>query len=86
MTWLHGCSTARMPSSRKVSPTHEKRRPIGLRKAQRPGLMMAAIYRTTLDEIRRDGAQKVLNQRTSLTPIRKLWLAWKTWVSGKPPV
>ena len=60
--------------------------PVADRKAQRPGLMMAAIYRTTLDEIRRDGAQKVLNQRTSLTPIRKLWLAWKTWVSGKPPV
>ncbi|HEU4852522.1 MAG TPA: presqualene diphosphate synthase HpnD [Telluria sp.] len=49
------------------------------RRAQRPGLMMAAIYRTVLDEIERDGF-KVLTQRTSLTPIRKLWLAWKTYV------
>ncbi|RJG14906.1 presqualene diphosphate synthase HpnD [Massilia cavernae] len=49
------------------------------RRAQRPGLMMAAIYRTVLDEIERDKYQ-VLNQRISLTPIRKLWLAWKTYV------
>ncbi|HEY1044672.1 MAG TPA: presqualene diphosphate synthase HpnD [Telluria sp.] len=49
------------------------------RRAQRPGLIMAAIYRTVLDEIQRDGF-KVLTQRTSLTPIRKLWLAWKTYV------
>jgi 15-cis-phytoene synthase len=50
------------------------------RKAQRAGLIMSAIYRTLLDEIALDGF-KVLNQRTSLTPIRKLWLAWKTWVT-----
>lgn len=49
------------------------------RRAQRPGLMMAAIYRTLLDEIARDDFQ-VLNQRISLTPLRKLWLAWKTYV------
>ena len=52
------------------------------RKRQRPGLMMEAIYRATLDEIRRDGTEIVLNQRLSLTPIRKLWLAWKTSVFG----
>lgn len=51
------------------------------RRAQRPGLMMAAIYRTLLEEIERDGYH-VLNQRISLTPIRKLWLAWKTYVRG----
>jgi len=51
------------------------------RRAQRPGLMMAAIYRTVLDEIERDGFH-VLTQRTSLTPLRKLWLAWKTYVRG----
>ena len=51
------------------------------RKAQRPGLVMAAIYRTLLDEIRHDGCQ-VLTQRTSLTPIRKLWIAWRTWIRG----
>ncbi len=49
------------------------------RRAQRPGLMMAAIYRTLLDEITRDNYH-VLNQRISLTPLRKLWLAWKTYV------
>jgi phytoene synthase len=49
------------------------------RRAQRPGLMMAAIYRTLLGEIERDGFH-VLNQRISLTPLRKLWLAWKTYV------
>ncbi len=49
------------------------------RRAQRPGLMMAAIYRTLLDEIARERFQ-VLNQRISLTPLRKLWLAWKTYV------
>ncbi|OGA25940.1 MAG: squalene synthase HpnD [Betaproteobacteria bacterium RIFCSPLOWO2_02_FULL_65_24] len=51
------------------------------RKAQRPGLMMAAIYRTLLDEIRRDGF-RVLEQRTALTPVRKLWIAWKTWITA----
>jgi phytoene synthase len=49
------------------------------RRPQRPGLMMAAIYRTLLDEIERDGFH-VLNQKISLTPLRKLWLAWKTYV------
>ena len=51
------------------------------RRAQRPGLIMAAIYRTLLNEVERDGYH-VLKQRISLTPIRKLWLAWKTWVRG----
>ena len=55
--------------------------PAGDRKTQRTGLIMAAIYRTLLDEIRRDGYH-VLNQRISLTPLRKLWIAWKTWVKG----
>lgn len=51
------------------------------RRPQRPGLIMAAIYRTLLDEIERDGF-KVLTQRTSLTPLRKLWIAWRTWVTS----
>jgi phytoene synthase len=51
------------------------------RRAQRAGLIMAAIYRATLVEIERDGF-KVLTQRTSLTPLRKLWLAWTTWISA----
>ena len=49
------------------------------RRAQRPGLIMAAIYRTLLTEIEHDGFH-VLEHKISLTPIRKLWLAWKTWV------
>lgn len=55
--------------------------PAADRRAQRPGLIMAAIYRTLLDEIERDGFH-VLSQRISLTPIRKLWLAWKTYIRG----
>jgi len=51
------------------------------RRKQRPGLMMAAIYRALLNEIEQDGFH-VLNQKISLTPIRKLWLAWKTYVRG----
>jgi phytoene synthase len=47
------------------------------RRAQRTGLIMAAIYRTLLGEIRAGGA-RVLTERTSLTPLRKLWIAWKT--------
>ena len=49
------------------------------RKSQRPGLVMAAIYRTVLKEIRSGGC-KVLDRRTSLTPIRKMWIAWRTWL------
>lgn len=48
------------------------------RKTQRAGLIMAAIYRTLLKEIRRENG-RVLHQRISLTPIRKLWIAWRTW-------
>jgi phytoene synthase len=47
------------------------------RRAQRPGLIMAAIYRALLDEIERDG-YRVLDRRIALTPLRKLWIAWKT--------
>jgi 15-cis-phytoene synthase len=55
--------------------------PAADRKAQRPGLIMAAIYRTLLEEIERDGFS-VLHRRTSLTPLRKFWIAWKTWISA----
>lgn len=51
------------------------------RRAQRAGLIMAAIYRAVLDEVERDGF-RVLNHKISLTPLRKLWLAWKTWMRG----
>jgi len=55
--------------------------PAADRRAQRPGLIMAAIYRALLDEIEREGFQ-VLTQRTSLTPLRKFWIAWKTWLAA----
>src|SRR5215475_49252 len=51
------------------------------RKPQRPGLLMAAIYRALLAEIRRDGS-RVLAHRIALTPIRKLWIAWRTWIAA----
>jgi phytoene synthase len=51
------------------------------RRAQRAGIIMAAIYRTLLDEIQRDGC-RVLTRRTALTPVRKLWIAWRTWIKG----
>ena len=47
------------------------------RPAQRSGLIMANIYRSLLDEIEADG-YRVLERRVSLTPLRKLWIAWRT--------
>ena len=52
------------------------------RRAQKPGVMMANIYRTLLREIEADNFQ-VLHQRTSLTPLRKLWIAMKTNWRGR---
>ena len=52
------------------------------RKSQKPGLMMANIYRTLLREIEADGFA-VLHQRVSLTPIRKLWIAMQTNWRGR---
>jgi phytoene synthase len=51
------------------------------RKNQRTGLIMAAIYRATLDEVIASGCH-VLKERVSLTPLRKLWLAWTTWLKN----
>lgn len=47
------------------------------RHAQRSGIIMARIYLTLLDEIERDG-YRVLEHRVALTPLRKLWIAWRT--------
>ena len=52
------------------------------RLAQKPGLMMANIYRSLLDEVEAGGFQ-VLHQRTSLTPLRKLWIATCTHWRGR---
>ena len=51
-------------------------------KHQKPGLMMVSIYRTLLREIE---AKKfpVLTQRVTLTPLHKLWLAWKMQALGR---
>ena len=57
--------------------------PAADRRAQRTGLIMGAIYLTLLDEIEREGF-RVLHQRIALTPVRKLWIAWRTWVFGPP--
>ena len=51
--------------------------PAADRAAQKPGLMMAHIYRTLLREIEASGF-RVLHQRISLTPVRKLWIAMRT--------
>ena len=48
-------------------------------KQQRTGLMMAAIYRTLLREIKRDSADKVLNFKTKIPPLRKFLLAIQTY-------
>jgi phytoene synthase len=56
--------------------------PASDRQAQKPGLMMANIYRTLLREIESQGFQ-VLHQRTSLTPLRKLWIAARTHVLAR---
>jgi len=52
------------------------------RTAQKPGLMMANIYRTLLREIEAQDF-RVLHQRTSLTPLRKLWIATRTHLRSR---
>jgi len=49
------------------------------RYAQRCGLMMAAIYQSTLNEVTADGFA-VLKHRIVLTPVRKFWLALSTLI------
>jgi len=51
------------------------------RKAQRTGLIMAAIYRAVLEEVERSGCH-VLKERVSLGTGYKLWLAIKAWVTN----
>lgn len=52
------------------------------RRSQKPGLMMASIYRTMLRRIAAQNFQ-VLHQRTTLTPLHKFWLAWKMQALGR---
>ena len=55
--------------------------PASDRRAQRPGLVMAGIYQALLQKIESAG-DDVLTTRTSMTPIRKLWIAWRTWLAA----
>lgn len=55
--------------------------PASDRRAQRPGLVMAGIYQALLRKIETAG-DDILTTRTSMTPIRKLWIAWRTWLTA----
>ncbi|TCJ11513.1 squalene synthase HpnD [Parasulfuritortus cantonensis] len=55
--------------------------PADERRSQRPGLVMAAIYRAVLDEIRHQG-YPVLHRHVRLPAVRKVWLAGRTWLTG----
>ncbi|MCS6944426.1 MAG: presqualene diphosphate synthase HpnD [Sutterellaceae bacterium] len=55
------------------------------RSAQRPGLIMGALYFALLEELEREQF-RVLHQRIALTPLRKLWIAWRTWTFGYPAI
>jgi len=50
--------------------------PASERRSQRTLLAQGALASALLDEIERDGYH-VLHQRIALTPIRKLWIAWR---------
>src|SRR5487761_2609004 len=51
------------------------------RKAQRTGLIMAAVYQDTLQDVVASGCH-VLKERVSLTPNFKLWLAFRAWLKN----
>ena len=51
--------------------------PAADRRAQRPGLIMAATYRALLGAIERNDF-RVLDRRVALSPLRKAWIAWTT--------
>ena len=48
------------------------------RYSQRGGLVMAAIYHALLDRIRKINYE-VLNNSIRLSPLRKLWIAWRAY-------
>ncbi len=55
------------------------------RYAQRSGLAMAAIYREILEKIHQDPIC-LFKQRVSISPIRKLWLTWRTIRAAKKTI
>ena len=52
------------------------------RRGQKPGLMMASIYRSLLKRIQQDPVQ-VLHRRVRLTPLHKFYLAWRVQALGR---
>ncbi len=59
--------------------------PAGQVRNQRSGLIMGRVYAVLLAEIERSGFP-VLQQRVSLTPLKKLSLAWRSWVAPSSAV
>ena len=57
--------------------------PRSQRRAQAPGIILGTLYEALLDELQHSSF-RVLHQRIALTPIRKLLIAWRTWVFGPP--
>jgi len=57
--------------------------PVEQRAAQKPGLIMATIYRELLRLIESESFG-VMNQRISVAPARKLWLAWRASMGMLP--
>lgn len=55
------------------------------KKAQKVGLVMAAVYYALLNEIDRDGAQNVLRYKIAIPSPRKKRIALKTWLFGFKP-
>ncbi|MGH8572923.1 MAG: hypothetical protein ACREX8_10155 [Gammaproteobacteria bacterium] len=47
------------------------------RHAQQSAVILAELLLVTLAEIRRDG-YRIRHHRIALTPLRKLWIAWRT--------
>nr|WP_301286344.1 presqualene diphosphate synthase HpnD [Neisseria perflava] len=59
--------------------------PAADKKAQKVGLVIAAIYYALLNEIERDGAQNVLRYKIAIPSPRKKRIALKTWLFGFKP-
>lgn len=59
--------------------------PAADKKAQKMGLILAAIYYALLNEIERDGAQNVLKYKIAIPGPRKKRIALKTWLFGFKP-
>jgi 15-cis-phytoene synthase len=65
------------------------RRALGLladedRHGQRSGIVLATLHLSLLDEMERDG-YRLLERQVALTPLRKLWIAWRTERLGSRP-